>query len=540
MQKRQRRSSMMLFRRARCDRNNKVAMVVVLSCLVLLVLRPGSIVTTTLAFVPQPKIANDGLPIGVGARRTTGYGGGLSTRRFMSIPTSLDTLTSGFASIFCLPFGVTVSSPSSSSSSSSLSDTSTTTTPSSTTTANNIRIVKLYDIENSPQCRLVRERITELDLVVETVVPAASNSFAVQQSDSILAQNGMVVPMLVVTSSTTGEMNVVSGVDDILTYLDDNMVPYSSGRGSSTNDGDVSASILQNVHVVGSYLAGWIRLGRGTKVASCVSSSLEKVNRPVTPLILYSYEGNQFCRLVREVLTELDITYELRSAGKESPRRAELAAINGGSSQCPYLIDPNTGMSMAESRDIIQYLYDNYALWTPPSEILEWLSDNVVSLVKPIYKILAPLQAGASTTTSSSSNDKNINDEYQRNLAAAITSIQNEVSSNTVVVYTYDLSPFSYETKALLDSLKVEYAEISLGKEWIPGLISPDGAIKRAALLEMTGQSSLPHIFIGGQPVGGLFSGQPGLVPLLKEGRLWDKLTQAKTSGSFQSVGVFE
>jgi hypothetical protein len=42
-------------------------------------------------------------------------------------------------------------------------------------------------------------------------------------------------------------------------------------------------------------------------------------------------------------MAELDLVYELRSAGKQSPRREELASITGGSSQCPFLIDPNTG-----------------------------------------------------------------------------------------------------------------------------------------------------------------------------------------------------
>ena len=72
------------------------------------------------------------------------------------------------------------------------------------------------------------------------------------------------------------------------------------------------------------------------------------------PLVLYSYEGNQFCRLVREVLTELDLVYELRSCGKGSRRREELANLTGGSTQCPYLIDPNNeGVAMAESGDIV-------------------------------------------------------------------------------------------------------------------------------------------------------------------------------------------
>lgn len=44
--------------------------------------------------------------------------------------------------------------------------------------------------------------------------------------------------------------------------------------------------------------------------------------------------------------------------------------------------------------------------------------------------------------------------------------------------------------------------------------------MKRAALLEMTGTSSLPNIFIGGNSIGGLFSGEPGLLACLEAGKL--------------------
>jgi hypothetical protein len=43
----------------------------------------------------------------------------------------------------------------------------------------------------------------------------------------------------------------------------------------------------------------------------------------------------------------------------------------------------------------------------------------------------------------------------------------------------------------------------------------------------MTGQSSLPHIFIGGKSVGGLFSGTPGLVPALEQGILMGMVSSA-------------
>jgi len=54
--------------------------------------------------------------------------------------------------------------------------------------------------------------------------------------------------------------------------------------------------------------------------------------------------------------------------GKMSPRRMELASISSDqSSQCPHLVDPNTGVSMKESTDIINYLYKNYSTCKSPS-----------------------------------------------------------------------------------------------------------------------------------------------------------------------------
>lgn len=219
------------------------------------------------------------------------------------------------------------------------------------------------------------------------------------------------------------------------------------------------------------------------------------------------------------MLTELDIVYELRSAGKKSPRRAELASISGGSTQCPFLIDPNTGTQMPESADIIRYLYKSYALWTPPNEALGDLSKIITPLLKPLYKMLAPLQAG------SYKEDKTA---YEKDVADAVSELRSETLSESVVVYTYSLSPFCSEAIALLDNLGVQYKEISLGKEWVPGLIAKGGSVKRVALGEMTGQTSLPHIFIGGKSIGGLFSGTPGLVPGLEQGVLLDLVANAE------------
>lgn len=126
-------------------------------------------------------------------------------------------------------------------------------------------------------------------------------------------------------------------------------------------------------------------------------------------------------------MTELDLVYELRSAGKESPRRQELADITGGSSQCPYLIDENTGVKMAESKDIIAYLYKTYAMFTPPNELLQSAS-NVTTLLSPLFKVLAPLQAGSY---------KENEFEYKSELAEAKASVYDEIASSPVVVCEY-------------------------------------------------------------------------------------------------------
>ena len=171
---------------------------------------------------------------------------------------------------------------------------------------------------------------------------------------------------------------------------------------------------------------------------------------------------------------------------------------------------------MSESADIIQYLYNTYALWTPPSEILQWASKFVMASAKPIFGALAPLQAGSKSLEES---------QYQAAIESAKKEIEAEINVDSpVVVYTYELSPFSSETTELLRRMNVDFKEISLGKEWIPGLLAPGGAEKRAALLDMTGQSSLPHIFIGGQPIGGLYSGNPGLLPMLESGEFQQQI----------------
>jgi len=253
--------------------------------------------------------------------------------------TPLDTLTSGFASIARLPRGVTV-------------------TEGSRGGQTDQAPPTLYDMEGCPFCRRVREVATELDMVVN-LVPSArgSRSRDALAEYAAAAGSNVQVPFLL-----DGDTRLFES-EEICRHL---IAKYGA---------------TVDVPGVGTgFVASALRLGRGGLVDKSALPA-----PPDRPLVLYSYEGNQFCRLVREaraarcptaalspqlvashslllqVLCELDLPYELRSAGKGSPRREELKILTGGSSQCPFLLDPNSGVQLAESADIVEYLRGRYS-----------------------------------------------------------------------------------------------------------------------------------------------------------------------------------
>ena len=143
------------------------------------------------------------------------------------------------------------------------------------------------------------------------------------------------------------------------------------------------------------------------------------------------------------------------------------------------------------------------------SDLLE-TAGGLVNVLKPLYKLEAPLQAG----------------NYDK--AAVRAAIDREVSSAPVLVYSYTLSPFCSEAKKILKDAGATIKVIELGDEWVPGLLPAEGAAIRAELGAMTGQTSMPHIFIGGASIGGLATGTPGLKALLNQGDLRQKLADAR------------
>jgi glutaredoxin-related protein len=111
-----------------------------------------------------------------------------------------------------------------------------------------------------------------------------------------------------------------------------------------------------------------------------------------------------------------------------------------------------------------------------------------------------------------------------------VAEVQEELATiqrnKVTCIYTYALSPFSTEALACLDAVGAKYEKRELGLEWF--LLGPRASVLRAELLALTGQSSLPQVFIGGEAIGGLATGTPGLAALQESGELEAKLRAAK------------
>lgn len=106
--------------------------------------------------------------------------------------------------------------------------------------------------------------------------------------------------------------------------------------------------------VISSVLASQLRGWRGSGVRG------KAKKQPAQPLQLYEFEASPYCRLVREVLTELDLDVMVYPCPKNGQRFRKVVKKLGGKQQYPFMVDPNTGTSLYESADIIRYLGQTY------------------------------------------------------------------------------------------------------------------------------------------------------------------------------------
>jgi len=196
--------------------------------------------------------------------------------------------------------------------------------------------LELYEFEACPFCRKVREALTVLDLDA-LVLPCPKGGPRFRED---VKRRGGKYQFPYLVDPNTGKEMYES--DEIVAYLFERYgaggPPALLAPGALT---DLSAG-----------LASALRPGFGSRY--------RPAQAPERPLELWSFEASPFCRIVRECLSSLELPYRLHNVGKGSPKRPAFAA-RSGKMMVPWLADPNTGVTMFESAEIVRYLERTYA-----------------------------------------------------------------------------------------------------------------------------------------------------------------------------------
>jgi glutathione S-transferase len=195
--------------------------------------------------------------------------------------------------------------------------------------------LELYEFENCPYCRKVREALSILDLEA-MIYPCPKRGPRFREQ---IKKRGGKTQFPYLVDPNTGKEMYES--DDIVRYL---FETYGDGK----------VPLLLSLGLLTDLTAGLASVYRPLQ-----GSFYEPSTPPQKPLELYSFEASPFCRIAREVLCSLEIPYLLHNVAKGSPSR-EAFLERSGKVMVPYLVDPNTGTEMFESTDIVAYLRQTY------------------------------------------------------------------------------------------------------------------------------------------------------------------------------------
>lgn len=216
----------------------------------------------------------------------------------------------------------------------------------------------LYEFEACPFCRKVREACSMLSLPV-TIRPTPKNGRVYRPE--IKDKFGYKATFPYMIDPNTGVSMFESS--DIIAYLfkvyGNGQVPWTlADTQSQGSEGGASGTLSTLTAGVG---VGLARLGAG--------GSYRTSNPPDKPVLLWAYEGSPFCKVVREQLSSLEIPHTIYYTPRGSENRQKLWE-RVGRFQVPFLVDPNTGVELFESRAICEYLEKVYAVVESPVEFL--------------------------------------------------------------------------------------------------------------------------------------------------------------------------
>lgn len=89
-------------------------------------------------------------------------------------------------------------------------------------------------------------------------------------------------------------------------------------------------------------------------IFSTFFASLHSINEQ--KIQLFIYKNCPYCQKVIKFLKEIDHMTDVELVDASNKNNQKTLQSISGSSQCPYLVDENNDVAMAESADIINYL----------------------------------------------------------------------------------------------------------------------------------------------------------------------------------------
>jgi glutathione S-transferase len=138
--------------------------------------------------------------------------------------------------------------------------------------------------------------------------------------------------------------------------------------------------VSRALDVATSTMASVLRLGAGWKARPAA-------RQPEKLLELYEFEACPYCRRVREAMSELDLDAMIYPCPRGGTRFRPKAIALSGKRRFPFLVDANTGRSMNESGDIVEYLRQTYGgagvpIWLGP---LSAASSSVAAAMRGLH-----------------------------------------------------------------------------------------------------------------------------------------------------------
>eukprot|EP00127_Corallochytrium_limacisporum_P001178 Clim_evm13s44 gene=Clim_evmTU13s44 len=189
---------------------------------------------------------------------------------------------------------------------------------------------------------------------------------------------------------------------------------------------------------------------RGTAGTDLVD---RKAVQPKKMLELYSFEWSPYCRLVREVLCEMEIDYILYPV-PPGGKRYRKDAINPkiGKARMPMLHDPNTGVTMHESDEIVDYITKTYN-GKPRANTHGWRRTLAV-----FTSVIATLLDHANVMPWSLDWRALFKGRIGYAVFHTIVAVPSaEPPAKMLEIYTFESSPYSIPARTYLDALQLPY-----------------------------------------------------------------------------------